>query len=163
MQLEKIVTDWHTLYSSPSKINNLKNCVIYISYSNLQKLKRMINGIVNDSKLKDYEKEVELLNFDKIIDFIKRNNAEIESDYLETEELPFVSENNSFIVIVKEVRDIRKMNEDLYDITLSKEENETVYVALLEDAQILTIKDSFCYMIKEYEIPVFYLNIKDKD
>lgn len=163
MQLEKIVTDWYTIYSSPSKINSLKNCVLYISYSNLQKIKKVINDIVNDTKLKDFEKEMELSGFASIIDFIKRNYKEIESDYLETEELSFIEENNSFIVVVKEVRDVRQLNNELDDIVLNKEENDTLFVALLEDAQIFTVKDSFCYMIKEYEIPVFSLNIKSRD
>lgn len=162
MQLEKIVTDWYTLFCSPSKINNLRNCVIYISYSNLQKVKKSINNIVNDASLKDFQRKAELSGFEPIIEFIKTNNKDLKSDYLETEELPFIQSNNSFIVIVKETKDIKLLNENLSELDINKEENDTIYVALIEEAQILTVKDSFCYTIDEYEIPVFVLNIRDK-
>lgn len=162
MQLEKIVTDWYTMYCSPSKIKNLKNCAIYISYSNLQKLKSEINGIVNNHKLSEFEKEVELLNFDQIIKFIRNNNNQIESDYMQTDELEFIPENNSFIVVVKDTKNIKMLNEKLTNLEVTKEENDTLYLALIEEAQILTIKDALCNKILKYELPIFTLNIKDK-
>lgn len=163
MQLEKIVTDWYTLYSSPSKIQSLKNCIIYLSYSNLEQFKKAINGIINDKNLTDFQKEVELSGYEELIKFIKQNYEVIESDYLETEEIPFIEENNSFVVIVKEVKDVKQLSPAYFDLPFTREENDTAFVALLEDSQIFTVKDSFCYMIKEYEIPVFALNIKSRD
>lgn len=162
MQLEKIVTDWHTLFCAPSKIKDLKNCIIYISYSNLQKLKSEINNIVNNKSLDDFEKEMQLYSFDKIVGFIRTNFKEIESDYMQTDEIEFISENNSFIVVVKDTKNIKMLNNKLDNLELTKEDNDTIYISLIEEAQIFTVKDTLCEKIHEYKIPVFALNIKDK-
>ena len=161
MQLEKIVTDWYTFYCRPSALNNMKNCIIYISDYNLQCLKKAINDIVNNKDLSKFQKEIELESFNKIIGFVRKNNVELNKEFVQTDELEFIKENNSYIVVVKETKDVRLLKEGLKNLYIQKEENETIYVALFENAQIFTIKDSLCRTITKYEIPLFFTNIKD--
>ena len=79
---------------------------------------------------------------------------------MQTEELEFIDENNSYIVVVKDIRDIRDMNESMKNISIEKAVNDTIFIALAEDAQIITIKDAIGEVITANNIPVFSLNIR---
>lgn len=161
MQLEKIVTDWYTFYCKPTTLNEMKNCIIYISAYNIECFKKAINKIINNRDFTPIRREIELQGYEKIISFIRKNSNKLNKDYMQTDELEFIKENNSYIVVVKETKDIRTINDKLKDKYIEKEENDTVFIGLLEEAQILTIKDTICELISEYEIPVFCLNIKN--
>lgn len=161
MQLEKIVTDWYTFYCKPTTLNEMKNCIIYISANNIECLKWEINKTINNKGLTPAQKEIELQGFERFISFIRRNNAILSKEYVQTDELEYIKENNSYIVVVKETRDIRELNDKLNDKYINQEENDTIFIGLLEEAQILTIKDTVCELVSEYEIPVFCLNIKN--
>lgn len=163
MQLEKIVTDWYTFYCKPTTLNEMKNCVIYISANNIECLKWEINKTINNKALTPAQKEIELQGFERFISFIRRNNSILNKEYVQTDELEYIKENNSYIVVVKETREIRELNDKLKDKYINQEENDTIFIGLLEEAQILTIKDTVCELISENEIPVFCLNIKNAE
>ena len=159
MQLEKIVTDWYTFYAKTSFLNEIKNCIIYISERNINRLKKEINNTVNSKDISFLQKELDLEAFKNFINFIRVNNSLISQDCIQTDELLFVKANNSYIVVVKETKDVTTFSEGL---ELDDYENDTIYIALSEDSQILTVKDSLCEIIQEYEFPVFCLNIREK-
>lgn len=163
MQLEKIVIDWYTLYCKPSTLNDLKNCVVYISEYNIEQFKIAVNKIINDKEKRISEKKFELEQYQNIITFIKKHNSQIKEDVLQTDEILFSKENNSYIVIVKDVKDIRVMNNNLKDRYIDKSENDTIFIALFEEAQIMTVKDSVSELISEQGMPVFCLNIRSED
>ena len=163
MQLEKIVIDWYTLYCKPSILNNLKNCVVYISEYNIDCFKLEVNKIINDKEKKISEKKFELEQYQNIITFIKKHNTQIKEDVMQTDEMLFSKENNSYIVVVKDVKDIRAMNDNLRDKYIEKSESDTMFIALFEEAQIMTVKDSVSELISEQGMPIFCLNIRNKD
>lgn len=160
MQLEKIVTDWYTFYCQPETLSTMKNCILYISEYNLEMLKKKINDVMNNSSLDSLIKEIEFEQFKPIINFVKRNNIALKEKVMQTEELEFIEENNSYIVVVKDVRDIRDMNESMKNVSIEKAVNDTIFIALSEEAQIITIKDSVGEFIAANNIPVFSLNIR---
>lgn len=163
MQLEKIVMDWYTLYCKPSTLNNLKNCIIYISEYNIEQFKVEVNKIVADKNKMLSEKKFELEQYQNIIAFIKKYNSQIKENVLQTDELLFSKENNSYIVMVKDVKDIRVMNDELKDRYIEKSENDTIFIALFEEAQIMTVKDSVSELVSEQGMPIFCLNIRSTD
>ena len=163
MQLEKIVIDWYTLYCKPSILNNFKNCVVYISEYNIEQFKIAVNKIINDKEKRISEKKFELEQYQDIITFIKKHSSQIKEDVLQTDELLFSKENNCYMVIVKDVKDIRVMNDSLKDRYIDKSENDTIFIALFEEAQIMTVKDSVSELISEQGMPVFCLNIRNED
>ena len=163
MQLEKIVIDWYTLYCKPSILNNFKNCVVYISEYNIEQFKIAVNKIINDKEKRISEKKFELEQYQDIITFIKKHSSQMKEDVLQTDELLFSKENNSYMVIVKDVKDIRVMNDSLKDRYIDKSENDTIFIALFEEAQIMTVKDSVSELILEQGMPVFCLNIRSED
>lgn len=163
MQLEKIVMDWYTIHSKPMYINSIKNCVIYVSEYNLECLKKKINEIINAKYESPFLKELEIREYANIINFVKRNNVVLKEKVMQTDELPFIEANNSYIVLVKDVHDIRVMNSELEGLHIAKEVNDTIYIALAEEAQLLTIKDSIEYFVTQNSIPVSVLNIKSGD
>lgn len=163
MQLEKIVTDWYTIYCQPETIASMKNCIIYISEYNVELLKRKINEVLNDNSIPKVIKEIDWVQYTPIISFIKRNLNKLNNNAVQTEELVFMEENNSYIVVVKDVKDIRTMNETMNDIAITRADNETIFIALFEEAQIITVRDSIAKIINENSIPVFHLNIRIKD
>ena len=163
MQLEKIVMDWYTLHSKPMYLNCIKNCIIYISEYNLECLKKKINEIINDKSEPLFFKELEVREYAQIINFVKKNNAVLNEKVMQTDNLPFIEKNNSYIVLVKDVHDIRVMNSELEGLNIAKEVNDTIYIALAEEAQLLTIKDSIEYFVTQNSIPVSVLNIKSGD
>lgn len=160
MQLEKIVTDWYTFYCQPETLSTMKNCILYISEYNLEVLKKKINDIMNDSTIDSLIKEMEYEQFKPIINFVKKHGIVLKEKVMQTEELEFIKENNSYIVIVKDIRDIRDMNESMRNISIEKAVNDTIFIALSEDAQIITIKDAVGEVITANNIPVFSLNIR---
>ena len=162
MQLEKFVTDWYTLYSSTFKIKEMKNCIFYISEGNLEALKKKINEILTDKKLDRSEKEFQFGIYKDFVSFIRRNSAQLGEDVMQTDELAFNYENNSYIVVVKKTKDVRLGLKELQNKNIDILENETIFIALNEEAQIITVKDSFEELIKENKVPVFCLNIRDK-
>lgn len=163
MLLEKMVTDWYTFYCQPDTLSSMKNCVIYISEYNLEMLKFKINEILNDTTTHRIVKEMDFNGYKPIINFIKRNNSLLKENVMQTEEIEFIKENNSYIVVVKDIKDIRNMNESMHDIAVEKADNDTIFIALFEEAQIITIRDAVNRIIKENSIPVFALNIRLKD
>ena len=52
------------------------------------------------------------------------------------------------------------MNESMKNISIEKAVNDTIFIALAEDAQIITIKDAIGEVITANNIPVFSLNIR---
>lgn len=160
MQLEKIVTDWYTFYCQPETLSTMKNCILYISEYNLETLKKKINDTMNDSSIDSLIKEMEYEQFKPIISFVKRHSLTLKEKVMQTEELEFIDENNSYIVVVKDIRDIRDMNESMKNISIEKAVNDTIFIALAEDAQIITIKDAIGEVITANNIPVFSLNIR---
>ena len=160
MQLEKIVTDWYTFYSQPETLSTMKNCILYISEYNLEMLKKKINNTINDANLDSLIKEMEFEQFKPIVQFVKKHNHLLKEPVMQTEELEFIKENNSYIVVVKDVRDIHDMNESMKHITIEKAVNDTIFIALSEEAQIITVKDSVGEIISANNIPVFSLNIR---
>lgn len=161
MQLEKFVTDWYTFYCKPLKINELKNCVIYISAYNIECFKKTVNDIMNNNSLSKFQKEIELESFAEIIAFIKRNSKALNEEVVQTEELLFIKENNSYIVVVKETKDIRNLKKELETINIDRDVNESIFIAIAEESQLITIKDTTCDLIRDFELPVFCLNIKE--
>ena len=160
MQLEKIVTDWYTFYCQPETLSTMKNCILYISEYNLEILKKKINDIINDSNLDSLIKEIEYEQFKPIINFVKRHGVALKEKVMQTEELEFIKENNSYIVVVKDIRDIRDINESMKNISIEKAVNDTIFIAFSEEAQIITIKDAVGEVITANNIPVFSLNIR---
>lgn len=160
MQLEKIVTDWYTFYSQPDTLSTMKNCILYISEYNLNMLKIKINNTINDANLDSLIKEMEFEQFKPIVQFVKKHNHLLQEPVMQTEELEFIKENNSYIVVVKDVRDIHDMNESMKNAAIEKAVNDTIFIALSEEAQIITVKDSVGEIISANNIPVFSLNIR---
>ena len=160
MQLEKIVTDWYTFYSQPDTLSAMKNCILYISEYNLEMLKTKINKTINDVNLDLLIREMEFEQFKPIIQFVKKHNHLLKENVMQTEELEFIKEHNSYIVVVKEVRDIHNMNETMKNVIIEKAVNDTIFIALSEEAQIITIKDAVGEIIAANNIPVFSLNIR---
>lgn len=163
MQLEKIVVDWYTLYCRPSTLDNLKNCIIYISEYNVECFKDEINKIINDKKKPAKEKKFELEQYKNIINFIRKNNSSLKEEVLQTDELVYMEQNNSYIVIVKDTKDIKAMNDELKDRYIERSENDTLFIALFEEAQILTVKDSVSEFVSGFGLPIFCLNIRNTD
>lgn len=160
MQLEKIVTDWYTFYSQPDTLSTMKNCILYISEYNLNMLKIKINNTINDANLDSLIKEMEFEQFKPIIRFVKRHNHLLKEHVMQTEELEFIKENNSYIVVVKDVRDIHDISETMKNAIIEKAVNDTIFIALSEEAQIITVKDAIGEIISANNIPVFSLNIR---
>jgi len=79
---------------------------------------------------------------------------------MQPEELEFIKENNSYIVVVKDVRDIHDMSESMKYVVIEKAVNDTIFIALSEEAQIITVKDAVGEIVSANNIPVFSLNIR---
>ena len=123
-------------------------------------LKIKINNTINDANLDSLIKEMEFEQFKPIIRFVKRHNHLLKEHVMQTEELEFIKENNSYIVVVKDVRDIHDISETMKNAIIEKAVNDTIFIALSEEAQIITVKDAIGEIISANNIPVFSLNIR---
>lgn len=158
MLLEKMVVDWTTIYSYPDSLDYLTNCVIYISISNFNILKQKINADINSSSRGNREHIIKRYN--SFIRFVKKHSKKLNEHVMQTDELIYNEKNNSYIVVVKDVKDVRLLSESLEDVYFEDYENETIFVAISEESQILTGSDLIMELIEENELPIFIVDIR---
>lgn len=161
MEYNKITTDALTLYGKPDFINEIKDTYIYISYSNYTLLKDMIVEGINKGVTAE-EKNIEKKIMSTYILFIQKYDKKLREDYVQTDPLLLDEENNVFMIIQKDVKDISGTYEGLSAGYLSTEENDTIYTALLESTELLTINSCISDPVKDFDIPVFTINIAGK-
>ena len=157
--LEKIVIDWKTLFSRPILVRNMKNCILYISDSNIEKYKQRINKFINSPNTSKEYINAELIYHKDFINFIKHNSEIINQPVMQTDEILFDKNNNSYIVIVKSTKDVSLMLPN--SLPLNQCDNDTLFIALAEEAQLFTTSSSLLDAISNNNLAVFIINALD--
>lgn len=158
MELNKITTDGISLYGMPNLFYEMKDTVIYISYSNYLLLKNLIKDAINNA-VSSSDKSYEVKRYAPIINFVKNNEELINGDFLQSDPILFSEEKNNFIAIQKDTKDVAISIEKVPERYLTKEENDTIYTALIESTELLTLNACILEPIERFEIPILAINI----
>ena len=161
MNLNKITTDAISLYAKTDLFKNMDNTIIYLSYSNYLLLKKLIIERVN-SAISEEVKAIELKTMKELIDFVNVNDSLLNGDFLQSDPLPYINSKNIFIAIQKDVKKISEAVESIRPDYLTEEENDTLYTALLESTEVLTLNRGLLDPINDFEIPIFAIDIANK-
>lgn len=161
MNLNKITTDAISLYAKTDLFKNMDNTIIYLSYSNYLLLKKLIIEGVN-SAISEEVKAIELKIMKELIDFVNVNDSLLNGDFLQSDPLPYINSKNIFIAIQKDVKKISEAVENIRPDYLTEEENDTLYTALLESTEVLTLNKGLLDPINDFEIPIFAIDIANK-
>ena len=98
----------------------------------------------------------------ELIDFVNVNDSLLNGDFLQSDPLPYINSKNIFIAIQKDVKKISEAVESIRPDYLTEEENDTLYTALLESTEVLTLNKGLLDPINDFEIPIFAIDIANK-
>lgn len=158
MELNKITTDALSIYGMPSLFYEMKDTVIYISYSNYLLLKNLVKDAINKA-VSSSDKSYEVKRYAPIINFVKNSEEIISGEFLQSDPILLSEEKNNFIAIQKDTKDVSISTPTVPKNYLSEEENDTIYTALIESAELLTLNACILEPIKRFEIPILAINI----
>lgn len=158
MELNKITTDALSLYGMPNLFYEMNNTIIYISYSNYLLLKRLIKEAI-DNALSSKSKTIEVKRYAQLIRFVKNNEEQINKEFLQSDPMVLCEDKNNYIAIQKDTKNIALTIDSISPTYLSKEENDTIYTALIESTELLTLNACILEPIERFEIPIFAINI----
>lgn len=162
MKLEKIVTDGMTLFFNPNMVKNMTNCVIYLSEKNYNHFLELVYNFQTNRQTPEFIKKEKMQSFKKFIDFGKKNIDVINKDCVQTDELLWDERNNSYIVIVKQVKNIGKTMQLPIKAFLDDYVNDTIYIGLSEEATIVTASRDVIITIKENKLDVATIDLSQK-
>lgn len=157
MELNKITTDAMSLYGKPSLFYEMKDTIIYISYSNYSLLKSLIQNTISTSPIEDKGDEVR--RYSPIINFVKNNDKLLSGDFLQSDPILFIESQNNYIAIQKDIKDVSIIANGIPKNYLSEDENDTIYTAIVESTELLSLNVCILDPIERFEIPVFAINI----
>lgn len=157
MELNKITTDAMSLYGKPSLFYEMKDTIIYISYSNYLMLKSLIQNVISNAS--NNEKSIEVKRYAPIISFVKNNDKLLSEDFLQSDPLLFIESKNNYITIQKDTKDVSIISSEIPKDYLSEDENDTIYTAIMESTELLSLNACILDPIERFEIPLFAINI----
>lgn len=161
MSLNKITTDAMSLYAKINLFKSMENSIIYLSYSNYVLLKKLIKKGIHTAVSKEV-RAIELETMKELIDFINTNDNLLKDDFLQSDPLPYIESKQLFIAIQKDVKKISEAVESIRPDYLTEEENDTLYTALIESTEVLTLNRGLLDPINDFEIPIFAIDIANK-
>lgn len=158
MELNKITTDALSIYGMPNLFYEMKDTIIYISYSNYLLLKNLVKEAINNA-VSSNDKSYEVKRYAPIINFVKNNEELINGEFLQSDPILLSEEKNNFIAIQKDTKDVSISIASIPKDYLTREENDTIYTALIESTELLTLNVCILDPVERFEVPILAINI----